>query len=50
MTCIYRYSLYCTVNTPYPYNNNTYLLYREIITVCSELYTKYGNALFGQNV
>jgi len=50
MTCIYRYCLYHTVNTPYQPCNNQYLLYREIITVCSELYIKLGNALFGQNV
>jgi hypothetical protein len=33
ITCIYRYSLYCTVNTPYPHYNKQYSLYREIITV-----------------
>jgi len=26
------------------------MLYRKIIAVCSEIYTKHINALFGQNV
>jgi len=26
------------------------MLYREIITVCSEIHTKHGNTLCGQNV
>ena len=50
MTCIYRYSFYRTVDTPYRHYNNLNVLYREIIAVCSELYTKSGNVLFGQNV
>jgi len=50
MTCVYRCSFYHTVNTPYPHYDNQYILYREIITVCSELCIKLGNALFGQNV
>jgi hypothetical protein len=50
ITCIYRYSLYCTLNTPHPHDNNQYVLYGEIITICSELCTKHGNAPFGQNV
>jgi len=26
------------------------MLYREIITVCSQIYTKHVNTLYGQNV
>jgi len=32
------------------YKNNQLMLYRKIITVCSEIHTKHINTLWGHNV
>ena len=49
--CNQRFSPYCTVNTLHlGYKTSQLMLYREIITVCSQIHTKHINTLCGQNV
>jgi len=47
---IYISSPYRAVNTVSAIQTSQLMLYREIITVCSEIHTKHINTLCGQNV